>query len=104
MESIAVFRHTTPLGSGRRLLGFVERKLKTFTSLAPSYSRRGPYEERTFTYVVLGKQKWPINSGVNGFFKTLGEKNISVNSVLLRYHDSAPDDLRPRDDIVQSFE
>lgn len=72
--------------------GFIRAEIKTFLVLhALSYNGHGPYESRRFSYIDLGRDRWPLKLD---FFldETTGDE-CHVHGVYLRSADPLPLDL-----------
>ena len=81
-----------------RLKGFIERPIKKMTiKWAPSYNGKGPYRDRTVSYIELKdkkgkKQRWPIRE--DDFLHDVVDGKVErIMAVTLRRCHKMPDDL-----------
>lgn len=80
------------------LKGFIERPIKKMTiKWAPSYNGKGPYKDRTVSYIELKdrngkKQRWPFWEG-EFLHDVVDGKAEVIKAVTLRRRDLMPADL-----------
>jgi len=99
MKKVALLQTVYSFGRSRvMLLGFVDREIQTLTvPSAPSYSGKGPWTERTWTFVELLGRRWSPER-CSFWSRTEGTES-EIMSVTLGQHDEEPRDVYQDPDL-----